>query len=152
MRTFVIGVGNAYRGDDAAGIRVAKALRDARALPPTCIKQCDGNGTDILDFIRGADRVILVDAAECDDAPGTIHRIDAELETLPRTWFGRNSHTFGLAEAVETARSLGDLPERTTVYAIVGANWDHGGAVSPAVAKACDEVAKRIAAELAGRG
>ena len=152
MRTYVIAVGNAYRGDDAAGFRVAKALRDAKALPPANIKQCDGNGTDILDFLRGAERVFLVDAADSDDTPGTVHRIDAGSETLPRDWFARNSHTFGLAEAVETARSLDELPEMTTVYAIVGSRWDHGSALSPEVAKACDSVAKQIAAELSQRG
>ena len=150
MKTVIVGVGNAYRGDDAAGIRVVKTLRETKAAPPATLKQCDGNGTAILDFLNDVDRVIVVDAAETDDPPGTIHRIDASSETLPRDWFARNSHTFGVAEAIETARSLGELPENAVVYAIVGANWDHGGPLTPAVAKACDTVAKQVAAEVAG--
>lgn len=150
--TRVIGIGNAYRGDDAAGIRVAKALRDAKVIPPARIHQCDGDGTAILGWFEGTDRVILIDAAEGDGEPGSIRRIDAVAEPMPRDLFARFSHTFGLAEAIETARSLGELPATTVVYAIVGASWEPGGAMTPAVAKAVNEAVRAITAELKDRG
>ena len=150
--TRVIGVGNAYRGDDAAGIRVAKALREAKVIPPARIHQCDGDGTALLGWFKDTDRVILIDAAEGGGEPGTIRRIDANAEEMPRDLFARFSHTFGLAEAIETARSLGELPATTVVYAIAGASWEPGGAMTPAVVKAVGEAVKRITAELKERG
>src|SRR5215469_10174685 len=67
--TRVIGMGAEDRGDDAAGLLVARLLRVA-APPGVEVHESAGDAGSLLELIEGADRVILVDAAR-GGTPGT---------------------------------------------------------------------------------
>lgn len=98
-------------------------------------------------MLRGADSIWLIDAAQSGAPPGTIHRIDCATDvSLPRS--PASSHGFGVAEAIGLARVLGTLPRRCIVYAIEAADFTPGAPLSPAVARAAQEVAQRIHQEL----
>lgn len=147
-RTLVLGIGNPDRGDDAAGRIVARRL--SGALPDGVeVDEHDGEATALLARIDGADAVYWVDACASGKAPGTVHRFDVAAAPLPSLSLGVSTHGFGLGEAVELARTLGCLPQRAVVYAIEGASFDAGAALSPPVAAAVAEVARRLRAEIA---
>ncbi len=78
-----------------------------------------------------------------------MHRFDAGAGPLPEAKFNLSTHGLGLAEAVELARALGQLPPRTIVYAIEADAFDAGAPLSPAVAAAIDAASGRIRAEFA---
>ena len=102
----LIGVGNPFRGDDGVGSVVIRRLRGQK-LPGFTIMEETGDGAELLDAWKGAPAVILVDAVQSGAAPGTIHRIDATTEKLPK-WFSHcSTHAFGVAEAIELARTMG---------------------------------------------
>ena len=67
---------------------------------------------------------------------------------LPQGAFGVSTHGFGLHEAIELARALGQLPSHCVVYAIEGASFETGAPQSPLVAGAVVEVASRLSAEI----
>ncbi len=137
----VIGVGNLYRRDDGVGLYAAKKLR-LESLPNLCIVEHDGEGTSLLEAISGADDVILIDATCSGAPPGTVVQFSAHERSLPPDTFGRSSHSFGVAEAVELARSLNQLPPHCTVYGVEGASFEWGMGLTPAVEKAaCSLVA-----------
>jgi hydrogenase maturation protease len=50
----------------------------------------------------------------------------------------------GVAEAVELARALGELPTSLVVYGVRGGRFDHATELSPEVDAACDEVVGRV--------
>ena len=80
--------------------------------------------------------------------PGTIHRFDATVEKLP-SWFSHSSsHSFGVAEAIELARSMGGLPPCLIVYGIEGLNFSAGTELLPEVAEAVRPAAARILEEI----
>ena len=135
----VIGVGNPWRGDDGAGIEVARRVR---GVP------FEGDGTGLVDAWAGADEVVVVDAAAPGAAPGTIHRFDAAAAPLPAHRLRSSSHHFGVADAIELARSLDRLPRALRVYAVEGEDFGAGPTLSPAVRQAVDE----LVAELLTRG
>lgn len=135
--TLVIGVGNPWRGDDAAGLMVAEAAGGVRH---------EGDGTGLIDRWAGAEHVVIVDAAASGAPPGTVRCFDAHAEALPeRALRSCTTHSFGVGDAIELARSLGRLPARVEVYAIEGADFAVGEAVTPAVADAARELAGRLA-------
>jgi hydrogenase maturation protease len=144
----VIGVGNAYRRDDGAGVMVARGLR-AAGLPGVEIIERSGEGAALLESWREADLVILIDAVRSGAAPGTIHRLEIPGDTLPSGFFHYSTHAFSVAEAVELGRALGLLPASMVVFGIEGAEFGAGEGLSPAVREAVSEVARRITAELA---
>ncbi|HXY59853.1 MAG TPA: hydrogenase maturation protease [Methylocystis sp.] len=143
----VVGLGNLARGDDAAGRLIARLLRKD---PPAGVEivECEGEGTALLDAIEAAAAAWLVDACVSGGPPGAVHRFDATAAPLPDLGYGLSTHGFGLVEAIELARALARLPKRCVVYAIEGASFDAGAPLSPPVAKAVAEVARRLREEI----
>ena len=137
----VIGVGNPNRGDDGVGRAVARILR-----PHMPVIEHDGEATALVDMLRSARRTWLIDAAQSDSPPGTIHRIDCTKD-IPLLRSTVSSHGFGLAEAIGLARALGTMPPHCMIYAIEGTCFTLGTPMSPPVTGAAREVARRILAE-----
>jgi hydrogenase maturation protease len=81
--------------------------------------------------------------------PGTLHRLDASNEQLPGDWFGSSTHHFGVHEAVELARALGQLPERVVLVGIEAANVEPGQQLSPEVEAAVDAAVMLVEEEVA---
>lgn len=102
-----------------------------------------------MDLWSGAACVHLIDAARSGAPPGTIRRIDAVTQTVPVNLFHYSSHAFGVAQAVEMARSLGTLPPCLILHAIEGADFSAGEGLTPAVEQAVERVVQDIAAQLA---
>ena len=57
----MIGIGNPYRSDDAAGLMPARLLRRQLPISPSVFEH-GGRGTSLMDLWTGADCVIVVDA------------------------------------------------------------------------------------------
>ena len=144
--TLVIGVGNLFRGDDAVGILVARRLK-ARNPDGLTVVEANGEGAALLEAWREAPVVILVDAAHSGATPGTVHRFDAHAERLPRRFFHYSTHAFSLAEAIEMARVLGQLPPQLIVYGIEGKNFTVGKELSAEAEQAGTEVLERVVEE-----
>jgi len=143
----VIGVGNAARADDGAGLAVAAALQ-GRAPPGVEILCSDGDGTELMQMWTGAGRAFVADAVRGAGRPGRIHRLAAASSRLPAGLGPSSSHQFGLAEAVELARALGTLPAELIVFGIVGSRFASGEGLSPEVEAAVQRVAWRVLAEI----
>jgi hydrogenase maturation protease len=143
----VIGVGNAYRGDDAVGLAVAERLR-ARVREGVEVVECEQEPTRLLDAWQDADVALVVDAAASGAAPGTVHRFDASDAPLPTQVFRSSTHAFGVGDAVELARTLGRLPRRIVVYGIEGASFAAGAPLSAAVESAVGSVVQALERDL----
>lgn len=131
----VIGIGNAFRRDDGAGLAVAEALRGRPGLQ---VLSHHGEGAGLMALWRGHDRVVVIDAASSGAAPGTVHRLRGDQIPPGLRFF--SSHAFGVAEAIAMATALGELPADFAVIAIEGADFSAGEGLSQAVAAAVAEV------------
>ncbi|HEY6270473.1 MAG TPA: hydrogenase maturation protease [Terriglobales bacterium] len=143
----VIGIGNEYASDDAAGLLVARRLKQA-GRADFAIREESGEGAALIEAWKSAARVIVIDAVRSGGDPGGLHRLDASGAPLPAESFRGSTHAFGLYEAVELARSLGDLPQRMIVFGVEGQNFAAGRSVSPAVEHAIDSVARAVLEEI----
>jgi hydrogenase maturation protease len=144
----VIGTGNEQRGDDAAGLLVARAVQ-SRNLPDVEVRAGDFDPLEMIDLWKSAGSVILIDAMSSGRPPGTIDRFEAHEKALPAGRLLRAStHTMGVPEAIELARTLRQLPERLVVYGIEGKNFDLGDPVSAEVSLAIAELADRVATDI----
>jgi hydrogenase maturation protease len=143
----LIGVGNRFRGDDAAGLEVAARLRAAR--PPGCrILEEEGEPASLIEGFELVKEALVVDAVSSGAEPGTLHRFDCTHEPLPTELFRASTHALGVADAVELARELGRLPDRLAVYGIEGANFEAGEGLSPPVAATVDTLVGELCSEL----
>ncbi len=153
----VIGVGNAYRSDDAVGILLIERLKAMQesASPPQALAgvillEQSGEGVALMEAWQGAHSVILVDAASSGAEPGTIHRLDVSVQKIPTDFFSYSTHAFSVAEAVEMARVMRQLPPRLILYGIEGRSFGYGLELSPEVEQAAQIVIERVVEELTG--
>ena len=134
----VIGCGHADRGDDAAGILVARRLRgwgvDARET------------NALLDAWEPGDSIVVVDAMLSGREVGAIATWDGGDVPVEQP-FRVSSHGLGLTDAIRLAKALDRLPARLRVYAIEGKRFDVGSGVSPEVAQAIETVSAQIAGD-----
>lgn len=150
--TIVVGCGNLLRGDDAAGPVLVRQLADLD-LPPN-VRLIDGGtaGMDVAFAMRGARRVIVVDASAIGVEPGTIHRVPGEELADLRPPEG-NLHRFRWDQALGFAQWLlkEDYPQDITVWLIEGQAFEVGEPLTAPVQAAVDRVAREIAADLGAR-
>ena len=147
MKVRIICVGNEYRGDDAAGLAVARALRTIPLPENVEIREASGEVSSLLDAFAGAEAVILVDAMVTGSPPGTQFRADVRELALPLDLFVSSTHALGVAHAVEFARALDLLPQHIVVYGIEGHNVDLGAPMCPMVVGATGKTACAVAAD-----
>ena len=136
----VIGVGNAWRGDDGAGLAVARRV----AAEGGTAHAHEGDCAALVELWSGADHAVVVDAARSGAPAGTVRHFDAAAAPLPAAAVRSGTHAFGVADAVELARALGRLPARLDVYAIEGGSFAAGDRLTPAVARAVAALAGRL--------
>jgi hydrogenase maturation protease len=143
----VIGCGNLLRGDDAVGPCLVRLLWD-QGVPDDGVVLVDGGtaGMDVSFKMRGARKVVIVDAAATGSPPGTIFEVPAEeLEDLPALE-GLHSHAFRWDHALAFGRWLlgEEYPDDITVFLIEAASVDFGAELSPSVERSMRQVADRV--------
>jgi hydrogenase maturation protease len=149
--TLIVGIGNPYRSDDAAGRIAVRRLRE-KALEGITILDEIGEGTALMESWKDFNRAILLDAVSSGGPPGTIHRYDAGAGPLPRQSFRHSTHAFGVVEAVELARAMGRLPGQLIVYGIEGKHFEAGEKLSSEVERAIEELVDRVGGEIGHTG
>ncbi|MBF2054474.1 MAG: hydrogenase maturation protease [Candidatus Sericytochromatia bacterium] len=148
----ILGIGNRFRRDDGLGPLAVQALQQRSwPIPAPDFACCSGEGTQLMAAWQGYQWVLLIDAiaaGRSDHAAGQLLCWDALTETIPQELFHYSSHAFGLAEAVEMARALGELPPQLWIYGLSGADFGAGEGLSEAVSAALplllDAVCQRI--------
>ncbi len=112
------------------------------------VRLIDGGtaGMDVAFAMRGARRVILIDASTIGVPPGTIHRVPGEELTDLRPPEG-NLHRFRWDQALGFAQWLlkDDYPEDVTVWLVEGETFEVGEPLSESVQQAIEQIADEIA-------
>ena len=143
----VIGVGNRWRRDDAAGLEVIDALR-RRVDDSVSLVESDGEPTRLLDAFALAPRVIMVDAVVTGGSPGTVHRFSDE--DLPDGMgIGQSSHLVQLYETIALGKLLDKLPNGLNLIGIEASDFDNGEGMTDAVAAGVGAATEAVLMELA---
>jgi hydrogenase maturation protease len=141
----VLGLGNTLLSDDGIGIHVMRALQD-RSAADTGLAFCDGGtiGLALLADIEDARNLIVVDAMELGEAPGTVRRFVGPDMDRQLTGKKKTAHEVALADLMMAAALSGFQPERRALVAIQPEKLGWGLAATPAVAAAIPEACGAI--------
>lgn len=142
----VIGIGNDFGGDDAAGLIAVQCLRGVVGNN-VLIQEQSGDGTLLIESWKDQEKVVLIDAALSGTAPGTIHRFEVDKFPLPGKFFRCSTHQLGVSEAIELARALTQLPRNLIVFGIEGKYFGPGKGLSPEVAQSIPELVEQVRRE-----
>jgi hydrogenase maturation protease len=134
-------VGNVLRGDDGFGPAVAERLTD---LPEGAeVVETGIGGIALLqEMLAGCDGLILIDAVDRGERPGTLFLIEPEVqdgEHVP------DVHLANPERVLTMAKAMGGLPDRVLIVGCQPAEIDElTRELSPAVKRAVDEAAIRV--------
>lgn len=150
--TLILGIGNSLLRDEGAGIHALNRLREELAERDD-ITFMDGGTLSftLAGYIEDAARLIVIDAAQLDAAPG--HSQVFEGEAMD-TFLGSNRkcsvHEVSLLDLMAIAHLSDHLPQHRALIGIQPAEIDWGEQPSPAVAAALPQVcaqARQLLAE-----
>ncbi|MCX6671543.1 MAG: hydrogenase maturation protease [Euryarchaeota archaeon] len=149
MKTIVLGVGNPILQDDGVGLHVIDALRQRMNNPMVTIETASTGGMNLLDMIRGYEKVILIDAVKQNHSkPGEVKRF---LLSDFHTVHSSNPHDVSLSEALHLAKQLGEkhLPSKIILIGItVNNTYEFGEHISREVAAAVPTAVALVLEEL----
>ncbi|HWE48826.1 MAG TPA: HyaD/HybD family hydrogenase maturation endopeptidase [Bryobacteraceae bacterium] len=116
-QTVVLGLGNLVHSDDGIGVHAIHGLQlDSRV--PAGIVLLDGGtqGLALLPHISGVDRLLVIDAMDTGEVPGTLLRFEGtSLRGLP----GKASvHQLGFADLMVALELLGESPREVVVFGV----------------------------------
>jgi hydrogenase maturation protease len=127
-------------------------LLAAEPVPGVHVVRSFRGGLELLDLVAGFDCAVLVDAIVYDEpVPGRFHELDAAGIAGSARLVG--SHEVDLATALELGRRAGlAMPAEVRVIGIEAADvLSFRESLSPAVAAAAAQVARRLHDELSAR-
>jgi hydrogenase maturation protease len=149
----VVGCGDRLRADDGAGLALLSRLREAGVPPGVRLVDGGAAGMEIAYQMRGAKRVIVVDAARTGVAAGTVSLIPGtKADDMPPlsglvTGAYRWDHVLAFARWL-----LGDgYPSDVTVYLIEAGDLTPGGGLSGPARQGVNQVLGLIRRERAFR-
>jgi len=114
-RILVMGVGNPLMKDEGAGPRTVEILMNAFDYPDNVeVVDCGTMGYTILDVLRGADHLIVVDALRADDLePGDVVRL--EPDDFAPSQVMHSLHDVRLPEVLQAAALIGTAPHTIAI-------------------------------------
>lgn len=147
-RIVIVGVGNVLLKDEGIGVHVARALREMGLTSPDHDVQVIDGGTspDALDDAEGADKLIIVDAAQGGGEPGTIYRFQPDdVSAEPRLL--ASLHDLGLLDSLRMMELAGRQPRETVIMAVEPAEIDWGLELTPVLQERLPEIVRRVIEE-----
>jgi hydrogenase maturation protease len=147
VRTLVLGLGNEYAGDDAAGVLAVRVVRRPAGAGADVVESA-ASGLALLEVFAGYDRAVVVDSIRTGRAPaGAI--VELALAEVGRVT-APSIHQAGIPELAAVAERLGlGFPAQTRVLAVeVAQSPTFGAPLSEPVAAAIPELARRVEQQL----
>jgi hydrogenase maturation protease len=142
-----VGVGNLIHTDDGLGIHAVQRLQTDPRVPEG-VTLIDGGtfGIELLVYLQDCSKLILLDAADLGQVPGTLVRLTGEeLYGLP---CGASVHQLGVADLLAALQLVSDAPPEILLLGAQPESTDWGAELSAPVAAALDKIVEAVVEQL----
>jgi hydrogenase maturation protease len=145
-------MGNILLEDEGLGIRALEVLQRDYEFPPG-VELLDGGttGMGLLDDISGRDHLLVLDAVQTGEPPGTL--VAMRGSDVP-VYFGIRvtPHQLGLADVLATLELSGEQPGSVTVLGLVPESLELTLELSGLIRSKLDELVQATVSELTRLG
>lgn len=144
----MVGLGNILLKDEGVGVRCVELLRSRNLNQDVKIVDGATMGFDLLEEMRGFDRVVLVDAVDMGKEPGYIASFGAE--ELLKVAGGKkfSLHEFNLVDVIQLGKKLGYPMDKVRIVGIQPAEVGWGSRLSKIIEEKLPELAGRVLREI----
>jgi hydrogenase maturation protease len=114
----IIGVGNLLLRDEGVGVHAVRELK--KIALPQGVEVLDAGvaGVGLLDLFRGAEKVLLIDAADMNRAPGAVVRFTPDDIQSHAGTPKFSAHDLGLPEVLELAKAFCQSPPQVVIIGV----------------------------------
>ncbi len=112
----ILGVGNLLLSDDGFGVHVINAMRDIPLPPHIDLMEAGVVSHQLIPEFHELDLLIVVDAIEAGDSPGSIFRFSPE-ELRVKGGIKASLHQLSLFDVLQMTELTGKKPE-TVIFAV----------------------------------
>jgi hydrogenase maturation protease len=143
----VLGMGNLVHSDDGVGVHAIQCLeRDPRVPPGTVLLDGGTHGLGLLPHISGFSRLLVIDAVDAGQPPGTVVRFEGgALHGLP----GKSSvHQLGFADMMVALKLLGEAPPELVVFGVQPLSTEWSGELTTPVREALPALLDAVVRQL----
>ena len=147
----ILGIGNLLLKDEGVGVHVVERLKEMQL--PDNVEVLDGGtaGLDLVDFIEGRRKLIVVDAVNADEKPGSIFRLTEEnLDIKPKAIM--SFHDIDFLDALHMSQVMNSKPEEVVVIGIQPKDMSGGLELSPEIEERIPDIIKLVMKELNSNG
>jgi hydrogenase maturation protease len=150
LNVLVLGIGNILLSDEGAGVRAVEELQNRYDCPDT-VEIVDGGtvGFELLPYFEDRSHILILDAVNTGNKPGTIVRIDDPPAFLQRKI---SPHQIGLADVMGIAVITDIMPKNITLFGIEPKQLSTGLDLSTVVARNLSQLVDMVVAELKAIG
>lgn len=130
----VLGVGNILWKDEGFGVRVIEALEREYGFPEQ-VQVLDGGtlGMELLPFLKGVRKLLIVDAVDGDGVPGTLYRlVGGQVDMYFQEKL--SVHELGVKDVLAALSVIDEPMEEVVVLGVQPASLEMGLELSPQVA------------------
>lgn len=148
-RILVVGLGNLLLGDEGAGVHTVREL-EKRPLP-SYVDAVDGGtaGLDLLDLIRGYEKVVIIDAVDADEEAGTIFRFTPQEVASASEGLPLSLHQTEVLQVLQLATYIGRALPPVVIYGIQPQSTSWSTELSPAVQARVSDLVASLLEEIA---
>ncbi|MEW6002728.1 MAG: HyaD/HybD family hydrogenase maturation endopeptidase [Nitrospirota bacterium] len=146
-KILVLGIGNLILKDEGFGVHVVNKLMDMSFPPDVEIMDGGTMGIDLLYYIEGRKKVIVIDVVSADSPPGTLYRFtDKNLEGYQGLL--RSVHEIDFSYVIKTAELLGNKPDEIVFIGITPQEITEGIGLSPVLEQKIPAVIELVMKEI----
>ena len=143
----ILGIGNLLLKDEGIGVHVVNKMKEMSV--PDNVEVLDGGtaGLDLVDFIEGRKKLIVIDAVNAGEKPGTLYRLTEEnLDIKPKAI--SSFHEIDFIDALHMSEIVNSKPEEIVVIGIEPKDMSSGLELSPEIEERIPEIIKLVMKEL----
>jgi len=147
MNTLVLGLGNLVHSDDGLGVHAIQSLMEDPRVPSDVVLMDGGTqGLSLLPHVSAFQRLLVIDALDVGEKPGTLVRIEGEaLRNLP----GKASvHQLGFADLLVALELLGESPKEIVLLGVQPLSTEWGTELTPPVSEAVSRLPDLVVEQL----
>jgi hydrogenase maturation protease len=147
-KILIAGVGNLLFTDEGIGVHIIKELSKIDLPEYIELAEIGTAAFELLRFMEGKDKVIIIDAIISNELPGTIYKLTPDELKKEKTKFLTSLHQYGILDALESSSQMGNKPE-TIILGITPKDYKTlGTELTPELNSSIKKIIKTILKEI----
>ena len=135
-------------GDDGIGIHAAEALRHENLPSNAAVFSAETRAFDVLEYMDGCDKAVIVDAYRKGGAPGSIYRFTFDPAGDMDESINLSMHDINFIDALKAGRGIYKLPAEIVIIGVEPEILECRLGLSPKLNDAIPEIIEAVKLEI----